>query len=215
MTDADIMRVRRAQANDTDVSLVTGILADAFLHGDLAGWLVPDPDLRAHIYPPYFRMLAEHAIDHGLVELLGDNATALWYDLDHTPAPAIADYDVQLATITGTALTRFQQLDHAMHQHHPDPSGQPHAYLAFLAVRPGQQGKGLGAALLDHRHIAVDLLDRPAYLEATGPRNRALYRRHGYQPLEPYEVTRGGPPLFPMWRPPAAPKTRGVGSYPA
>ena len=41
----------------------------------------------------------------------------------------------------------------------------------------------------------------PAYHEASSPRNRALYERHGY-------VTQGeftlpdGPPLWPMWRDP-------------
>ncbi|WIN00082.1 GNAT family N-acetyltransferase [Actinoplanes oblitus] len=202
MTAPDTTRIRRARRQDGDTVLVAGILTDAFFAGDLAGWLVPDTTQRAQIYPPYFRMLAKHAVKHGHVELLGDDATAVWYDLDANPAPVIADYDRQLALITGPALPRFRQLDRAMHRHHPDPHLHPHAYLAFLAVRPAAQGRGLGAALLAHRHHDLDKHQRHAYLEATGPRNRALYGRHGYALCGITEITPGAPVLYPMWRKP-------------
>jgi ribosomal protein S18 acetylase RimI-like enzyme len=204
MTSADTMRVRRAELHDSDITLVTGILTEAFFRGDLAGWLVPDETLRARIYPPYFRLLAAHAIENGHVEVLGADATAVWYDLGRGPAPAIAGYDAQLAEITGTRLFQFRQLDHAMHQNHPSWQQTPHAYLGFLAVRPGSQGQGLGAALLEHRLTDLDRHQRPAYLEATGSRNRALYQRHGYQPRDPYEIVAGGPRLYPMWRHPSS-----------
>ncbi|WP_436528472.1 GNAT family N-acetyltransferase [Actinoplanes sp. HUAS TT8] len=201
MTDSEIkvaVQIRRAKQDDT--GLVASILAEAFSHGDLAGWLVPDEDQRAAIYPPYFRLLAGHAIEHGHVEVLGDNATAFWFDLDHNPVPELGDYDAKLAAITGSAVSRFRQLDHAMHQHHPDPRLEEHAYLAFLAVRPDRQGQGLGAALLQHRLTGLSRRHRAAYLEATGLRNRALYQRFGFESLDPYTITPGGPQLHPMWR---------------
>jgi GNAT superfamily N-acetyltransferase len=211
MTNTDTTMVRRAE--HADIGRVATILTDAFLHGDLAGWLVPNLDQRQDVYPPYFRMLAEHAVRRGHVELIDDAAAALWYDLgpDLDQAPALDDYDQRLAAITGSALDRFQHLDHAMHTHHP--RGTAHAYLAFLAVRPPRQGQGLGATLLRHRHTHLDQQRRPAYLEATGTRNRRLYQRHGYHPLGPYLITgppagartpkTGVPRLYPMWRPPA------------
>jgi GNAT superfamily N-acetyltransferase len=210
-TDTATSRIRRAVAGNADVIRVTGILADAFLHGDLAGWLVPDEDQRRSIYPPYFQMMAQHAIEHGHVEILGDDATAVWYDLGPEPTITIDNYDKRLAAITGGTLDRFQQLDAAMHTHHP--RGTPHAYLAFLAVRQQRQGQGLGTMLLKHRHTDLDRERRPAYLEATGPRNSALYQNHGYEPLGSYPIaqqppgtdplTTGGAQLDPMWRPAA------------
>lgn len=43
----------------------------------------------------------------------------------------------------------------------------------------------------------------PAYLEASTPRNAALYARHGYlpQPNAPFYLPGDGPPMIPMWRP--------------
>jgi hypothetical protein len=44
----------------------------------------------------------------------------------------------------------------------------------------------------------------PAYLEASSPRARDLYLRHGYtlRPDAPFRLP-GGPPLWGMWREPA------------
>jgi GNAT superfamily N-acetyltransferase len=189
--------IRRATTSPDDITAVTSVLTEAFLHGDLADWLIPDETERLGVYIDYFRMLAEHATTHGHVEIIDDTAAAaLWYD-DAVDSPA--GYDERLAAITGAALPRFQQVDQAMHDHHPPE--RPHAYLAFLAVRPHQQGHGYGAALLAHRHTDLDQKGWPAYLEATGPRNSALYERHGYQHRAPFSITPGGPQLYPMWRP--------------
>ncbi|MFI1996077.1 GNAT family N-acetyltransferase [Actinoplanes sp. NPDC020271] len=182
--------IRRATTGD--LATIAGILAAAFQDGDLADWLIPDPGLRRRAYPPYFAMLTDHALTHGHVDLLGEEACAVWYDT--TPAPPIEDYDQRLAVITGPALHRFQTLDQAMHAHH---DREPHTYLAFLAALPGRQSHGHGSALLRHHHAR---LDQPAYLEATGPRNSALYARHGYRRLEAYRLTEDGPHLYPMLR---------------
>ena len=58
---------------------------------------------------------------------------------------------------------------------------EPHHYLAFLAVRPGRQGHGLGTALLRDRLRRLDAAGAPAYLEASEPRSRALYVREGFR----------------------------------
>ncbi|HEX5493068.1 MAG TPA: GNAT family N-acetyltransferase [Mycobacteriales bacterium] len=85
--------------------------------------------------------------------------------------------------------------------HHPS---EPHHYLAFLAVRPERQGAGLGSALLRHHHARLDRTGVAAYLEASSPRSRELYLRHGYRPRgEPFTVP-DGTPFWPMWRTPSA-----------
>lgn len=77
-------------------------------------------------------------------------------------------------------------------------------HLAILAVHPGHQGRGIGTALLRAHHARLDQAGTPGYLEASSPRNRALYQRHGYtlRPGGPFHLPGGGPPMWPMWRAP-------------
>jgi hypothetical protein len=57
----------------------------------------------------------------------------------------------------------------------------------------------------------LDVADRrgePAYLEATSPRNRALYERHGFEVVD--ELRTGDcPPLWGMWRKPNSSRVEG------
>lgn len=196
----------RAATHD-DAPAVAGLLAEAFLHGDLAPWLIRHLDTRARIYQRYFALLTGQALDHGQVQVTSDHtsgvtAAALWYPIAGGPPPAAADYHHQLAEITGPHLHRFTALDDAMHRHHP--YDRWHHYLALLAVHPDRQHQGLGSALLTHHHTELDDNATPAYLEATSPRNARLYARHRYRPRPTYRVAGDGPLLYPMWRPPAA-----------
>ncbi|MDR7277699.1 GNAT family N-acetyltransferase [Catenuloplanes atrovinosus] len=180
---------------------VASVLADALHGGDLASWLVPDPARRAEIYPGYLGMLAEPLLTHGYVNMIGDDAVACWIHLDRRPPPEPDGYPARLRAVCGPDHPRFADLDAAIALNHP--LDRPHTYLAFLAVRPAAQRRGLGSALLGATHAHLDQLGVPAYLEATGDRNRALYRRHGYTDYgAPFPVTRGGPLLYPMWRDP-------------
>jgi hypothetical protein len=42
----------------------------------------------------------------------------------------------------------------------------------------------------------------PAYLEASSPRNRALYERHGFNVVEEIRMAKSSPPMWRMWREP-------------
>jgi GNAT superfamily N-acetyltransferase len=84
------------------------------------------------------------------------------------------------------------------HPRHPE-----HWYLPAVGVRPEWQGRGYGAALM---RPVLERCDRdrvPAYLEASSPRNRALYERHGFEVMDECRYAKDGPPLWPMWREPA------------
>jgi predicted N-acetyltransferase YhbS len=200
MTTVATPSIRRAQPDD--LTAVTAVLTEAFLHGDLAPWLIAPLEDRQRIYPAYFTLLARHALDHGEVDITGDRlAVAVWHTSEQLHAE-ITDYPAQLAQITAPYTARFAALDDAMHRHHPR---EPHHYLAFLAVHPDRQSHGLGGRLLQHRHQLLDAAGIAAYLEATGPRNQRLYARHGYESRPEYAVARNGPHLHPMWRPARGP----------
>jgi GNAT superfamily N-acetyltransferase len=93
-----------------------------------------------------------------------------------------------------------QQLDAAFDRHHP--TGLLHHHLAILAVRPDQQGKGIGTALLAARHQVLDVAQLPAYLEASSPETRQVYLRHGYTDHGPPITLPDGPAMYPMLRHP-------------
>jgi hypothetical protein len=60
----------------------------------------------------------------------------------------------------------------------------------------------LGSALLAPVLQRCDSDGLPAYLEASSPRNRALYERQGFAVTEEFALGRGAPPQWRMWREP-------------
>jgi amino acid transporter/ribosomal protein S18 acetylase RimI-like enzyme len=196
-TELEIVKV----TSTTEVDAVATVLAEAF-HGDTPGeWLIPDPLERAEIYPAYFRVFARHALrGAGEVYVTADrNAVSIWYPAPYgVPNSGPADYDNQLAAVTGRYLDRFLALDAAMQAAHP--MAKAHHYLNFLAVRPAFQSRGIGSALLSHRLTDLHRRGVPAYLEATNRRNLALYLHHGFTVIGTVRVGEDGPTMYQMWR---------------
>ena len=86
-----------------------------------------------------------------------------------------------------------------MEKNHPHES---HWYLPAIGVTPTWQGRGYGAALLRPMLERCDADRVPAYLEASTPRNRALYERHGFEVVHEGSYADDAPPLWRMWREP-------------
>jgi GNAT superfamily N-acetyltransferase len=186
-----------------DTGEITDLVTEAMWDGRVARWLNPDPIGRRRDSPGYFAIFVEHAVRFGEVYATADAETgrlsgvALWFPFTSL-IPAPADYDTRLKEVTGPAYDRACELDAALEARHPLDA---HHYLAFLAVHPDHQGHGVGSALLDRHHARLDRAGIPAYLEANDPRNRDLYRRHGY--VCSSEITLpDGPSIWPMWRAP-------------
>lgn len=188
-----------------DIADITELVSEAMWDGPVARWLMEDPEVRRREAPRYFEIFAEHAVRWGEVYATADADTgrlagvALWFPLTSMIPPPI-DYERRLKEAAGDSFDRACALDMAMDEHHPL---EPHHYLAFLAVRPSEQNRGIGSALLDRHHMRLDQAGLPAYLEANDPRNRDLYLRHGYECRTTIQLP-DGPPLWPMWRTPMA-----------
>ncbi|GAA0454868.1 N-acetyltransferase [Paractinoplanes deccanensis] len=184
-----------------DVEEITGLVAAAMWDGPVARWLHPDAAVRRRDSPRYFEIFVEHAVRYGEVYATYDPDTgrvsgvALWFPMTATIPPPL-DYEQRLKEVAGSAYDRACELDAAIEARHPT---DPHHYLAFLAVHPEDQGRGIGSALLDRHHARLDEAGIPAYLEANDPRNRDLYLRHGYRVRALIELP-DGPPLWSMWR---------------
>ncbi|MGW8379882.1 GNAT family N-acetyltransferase [Streptomyces sp. ODS28] len=191
-----------------DVPEIAELIATAFAPLAVARWLVPhgpggpdDTTERVRRLTANFAVHVEHALEHGHIDLTGDRTgVAVWVHQEPgaPEPPEPAGYPARLAASAGPHLARFQALDEAFGENHPQ---EPHHHLAFLAVHPGRQGDGLGTALLHHHHAALEAAGRAGYLEASSERSRALYRRHGYRDMgDPFHLRPDGPPMWPMWR---------------
>jgi GNAT superfamily N-acetyltransferase len=166
-------------AGETDIEVLSQVIADAFFPLAPCQWLIGDQAARRDILPGYFRMYVEHAMADGLVHTTpGRDAAALWIPLG-TQLPEPPDgYGEHLAEITGRWVERFVVFDGELDAHHL--TGTEHHHLAILAVRPDRQGQGTGTALLDAHHAVLDEQGIAAYLEASDERTRRIYLRHGY-----------------------------------
>jgi GNAT superfamily N-acetyltransferase len=190
-------------AAPADLDVLSEVIATAFHELAPSRWLIADPEARRAIFPGYFRLQIAYAMAAGLVHTTaGRDAVALWLPAGPGAVGPLEGYRQRLADATAPWTGRFAVFDQAIEAHHP--AGVPHQHLAILAVRPGCQGWGLGTALLATRHRDLDRDGTPAYLEASSPRARDLYLRHGYT-LRPGSAFRlpEGPLLWPMWRQPA------------
>jgi len=191
------------RAGPADLEVLSDLIAAAFHDLAPSRWLIPDPAARRRIFPGYFRLYVAHALGAGLVHTTpGRDGVALWLPAGPGVLGPSLGQGQQLA-VAGSLTSRFQHFDEALEEHHP--VGVHHQYLAILAVRPSCQGRGIGTALLNTRHHDLDRDGLPAYLEASSPRARDLYQRHGYtlRPGAPFCLPGGGPPMWPMWREPA------------
>jgi ribosomal protein S18 acetylase RimI-like enzyme len=195
---------RVEQAEPGDAAVLAQVVADAFFGLAVSRWLVPDPRTRRTIFPGYFRIYVDHALDAGLVLTTpARDATALWMPVrSGGPGEPGDGYHDRLAAITGQHLARFVALDEQFADRHP--TGVPHEHLAILAVRPDRQRRGIGTALMNARHAILDRGGTPAYLEASDRAKRDIYRAHDYADIgEPIQLP-DGPSMYPMWRHPRA-----------
>ncbi|MEV4619960.1 N-acetyltransferase [Asanoa sp. NPDC049573] len=197
-----IHRVRTATA--ADVPALKSVIATAFLADPISEWVFRDETTRLDQHLVFFGGFVDVAMATGRAETVDDHrGLALWLDVDVDAAEPDDDgsYAAALeAGIDGETLKRLALLDDLMTANHPHD--RSHAYLPFIAVHPDHQGTGVGAALLRHRLADLDAAGRPAYLEASGLRNAALYERLGFQRMPETIDLPDGPSLYPMWRDP-------------
>jgi ribosomal protein S18 acetylase RimI-like enzyme len=192
--------VRRADAADRQT--VLDVLTKAFMDDPVACWLFPEVGRRGRLQAHYYRPLLTHPAAEAYLAGRREG-TSIWLTLaagqtlyeERPDAPEAGQW-----AVFGENGARLLALGQALAPRHPDR--EPHLYLPCMGVLGGRQGAGLGSAMLRHRLERADADGLAAYLEASSPRSRALYRRHGFEDLgQPVRVA-DSPLLWPMWRPP-------------
>jgi GNAT superfamily N-acetyltransferase len=197
---SDLRKMRR-----DEVGPVARTLARAFLDDPHFRWIVRDDSKRLARMERGFATFIERiwlpqdeAYVH--VRLIG---AALWMPPDTWHLSVFAQLTLVPAIVSNLRADAARLLRplNWMEKRHPH---ERHWYLPAIGVTPAWQGRGYGAALLRPMLERCDSDRVPAYLEASTPRNRALYERNGFEVVEEGRYAEDGPPLWRMWREPRA-----------
>lgn len=199
--------VRHATLADLDAVLPA--YGAAVYDEAVASWMLPDEERRSRLAdtPGVDRYVRELLEAGALVvaEAGGIAGISVWLRVDGAGddgADHAAEADGQaglLGEIYGEYAGRVQQVGALAGQRHPH--GQTYYYLQQMAVLPTHRGRGLGGSMLRYGLAVADAENLPVYLEASTPRNRALYARHGFVDSgAPIELPEEGPRLQPMCR---------------
>ncbi len=181
---------------DGDRAITT--LVAAFAADPVIRWLYQDAPRYLTSFPALARLLGGDAFVAATADVAADYAaTALWV----APDAPLDDEAIITHVERSVDANRVEQvltlLGHVV-DHHPS---EPVWYLPFIGVDPPHQGRGLGSRLLRVGLARADRDGLPAYLEASTPRSRALYERHGFEVIGELRAA-DSPPLWPMLRPP-------------
>jgi GNAT superfamily N-acetyltransferase len=193
------------------VPMVAAVLADAFSNDPVYRWLVSGsprvaPRLRAmfateieqYVLPNGGTVWTTSACD-GAVSELPPGASEM-------PKSATGREALRWVRAFGTRLPRAMRVGRAMEERHPR---EPHFYVRTVGVRTALQGRGIGSALMQPTLEKADSAALPAYIEASSKRSAALYERLGFVHMDVLELPDGGPPVWPMRRPPAGASRNG------
>lgn len=180
------------------VSLAKEILKDAFEEDPLFRWLFPD----LATYNLHFSRMADAfgvpANRRGTLDFEErGRGVALWLP----PGQQASNARLIGAAIRGISPSRWLAATRLLVALLSVKPSEPHWYLAMIGVRRSCRGEGLGDAMLRKTLRRCDEDGCGAYLEATSPRNIALYARHGFVSFESIRLP-GLPPVQPMFRPP-------------
>jgi len=186
-----------------EVAQVSTTLADALANDPIFQWLFPSQRRRdTRMRRLFATELVHYVFPTGRVlttdDFLGANVELPPGGWKMTMPLSGA---LGLVRVFGMRLPRASRTQVFFERNHLQ---EPHYYIRTLGVATRFQGRGLGTALL---RPTLDRCDRegvPAYLEASTERSAALYERLGFVHLGELRIPDGGPPFWPMRRPPGA-----------
>jgi GNAT superfamily N-acetyltransferase len=191
------------KASVAEAPEMASALARAFHEDPVLSWVLHGDAMRARVLERGFelflrRVWMEHEETYTTPAIAG---VAVW----ELPGQWRLSSGRQLRLLAPMARVfrrRLPRLLRALLTLERDHPTDPHYYLPFLGVEPRWQGRGLGGALLAPILERCDREHMPAFLEASTPRNRALYERHGFAVMEEFTLGRTAPPQWRMWREP-------------
>jgi ribosomal protein S18 acetylase RimI-like enzyme len=175
------------------------VLGRAFADDPIWTWVYPRHDRQRRLATMFGALLRATAARRATI-LTDDGlrSAAIWQRSDARSLGPAGNVRMGLAMARGRArMGRGMALLREGERRHP---AAPHWYLAVLGTDPAHQGKGLGSALL--RHVLDDPANEhdAAHLETETGANVAFYHRYGFVVTDEFDVPRGGPHIWLMWR---------------
>lgn len=182
-------------AGGADKDAVAAVLHDAFVDEDGLNYWLRQGGAKDAARRRFFRAAVREAVhpqrELWLAEADGQKlGAAIWLRpgdkaFDHTPLQQVLMLPLLYSIAGFEGLERARALGGRLSAHHPEA---PHAHLAFLGVATAAQGRGVGSAMLEAALAPLDATGVTAYLEASKPRNVALYERHGFEVTGEFEL---------------------------
>ena len=197
-------------ATADDVPRLAGVLADAFINDPVYTWMLPgNQRLRPRLRTMFAAEMEQYVLPNG-----GSVWTTSTYDgaaaelppgAWEMPMSMTGKEALKWLRAFGTRLALAARVARAMEERH---LREPHFYVRIVGVRTALQGQGLGTALMQPTLHRADSAGLPTYIEASSTHSAALYERLGFVHMDVLELPEGGPPVWPMRRPPAGSLTR-------
>ncbi len=160
-----------------DRQRATSTMMLAFASDPVVRWVLQEPHAYAEYWPPIIDAFAGAAFESGTAHAsAGFAAVALWLP------PGVGSDEVTMSALEEGASGP------------PDLDG-------FFGQMGGSTVRRAGGSTPATCTRTCDRDGVPAYLEATAPRNRDLYARHGFEEIGVIQHG-GSPPMWPMLRQP-------------
>jgi GNAT superfamily N-acetyltransferase len=203
--DASAQAASVDRASLDQMPAMAGVLARAFHHDPAFSWVLRADPRRMKILEHGFELFLSRIWleQEETYTTAGTVAVAVWERPDEWKVPLSRQLRMlpAMVKVFGRHLPRVLRALTVLEGKHPR---EPHYYLPFIGVEPEWQGRGLGSAVLAPVLQRCDDERMPAFLEASTPRNRALYERHGFAVTEEFRLGDSAPPQWRMWRTPSA-----------
>jgi len=192
-------------ATAADVSRLADVLADAFLDDPVYTWMLPGTlRLKARLRAMFTAEMEQYGLPQGTIWTSSGYDGAVvelppgaW----EMPTSMTGKEALTWLRAFGLRMTLAARVQRALEARH---LREPHFYLRIVGVRTACQGQGMGSALMQATLQRADAAGLPAYIEASSQRSAALYERLGFVHTGVLDLPDGGPPVWPMRRPPAA-----------
>ena len=179
------------------------LLAHAFAGDPMFAWIFPDAAHRLESTAAWLGVAVERYLRDGSAEEVREDGVLTGLALWRSPrAPAagrpdeLPTADGLLTALTGAAHAAEVGRGFASARAELPPAPDPHAYLHFLAVRPGGQGRGVGGALLSRVLAETRGAGLPLRLDTTNPANLPFYASHGLQVRHEARLGDSGPVIW-------------------
>jgi ribosomal protein S18 acetylase RimI-like enzyme len=178
------------------------MLARAFQEDPVSRYMFPDPRRRARLQAWSYERWARCVAPLGGAYITSGGEGAAFWTPPHL-APGIPLWRQVRAGLLWTPFVFglgympnvWRAYSDSQRRHHAEVKA-PHSVLDVIGVDPACQGRGVGAALLEHIFEQADRAGVPCYVITHNEKNIGFYGHHGFRVIASEHALPGGPPTI-------------------